>query len=106
MKGGGQCEMGMVSKLPRRTERETAKKSRGESVGVARRGCRCGMRLQPSKGRFLLSIKSLPKVRNLKLPYRGSALPLGKCGGGMSGYQPNMLSSQLKVLKTFRNSSP
>ena len=28
----------------------------------------------------------IPRLRNLKLPYRGSALPLGKCGGGMSGY--------------------
>ena len=27
--------------------------------------------------------------------YRGSALPLGKCGGGMSGYQ----AKELKVLK-------
>ena len=30
---------------------------------------------------------AIPRLRDLELPYRGSALPLGKCGGIMSGYQ-------------------
>ena len=32
----------------------------------------------------LIVITHPQTIRNLKLPYRGSALPLGKCGGGMS----------------------
>ena len=43
---------------------------------------------------------AFPRLRNLKLPYRGSALPLGKCGGGMSGYQASSESAESeKVLK-------
>ena len=42
--------------------------------------------LQPTKARAERVLKvRMMKVRNLKLP--GSALPLGKCGGIMSGYQ-------------------
>ena len=37
---------------------------------------------------------AFPRLRNLKLPYRGSALPLGKCGGGMSGYQARAESAE------------